>query len=455
MFAYACPSCKQRLLAPAERSGQRTICPKCLRPLVIPPPDADDVTVDLGQSLAEPQPPMAELAEVLTATPPPYTTPGPFDGRAKVAPVPRRSLARTESGMVSLNPTGLAAVDIGAELSAALTMRMKPPPDPPADLNLSTGGWLALSGLALVAWVGGVIYDPALLPFVALVGLLMVAFGFLWAASLAGQRNWLRGAVTLLPPVALWRICLPFGEQGYRPLRFVLTGLLALALYLVGGPAHLGVKGAMAALESDPARGEPEAPLPAGERLAVATRRPDGGLSALVDLAGADYRSAIPLDEHPGVVAELTRLASSPSTRPEIRVQALETLTKWSLPGSRGIVLGMLTGGDSPERKVALRLAPNWPDREMAQAVADRLGTRSEERLAREALEQMAPAAGPALAKLAAGDDPALAMTALELLETVGTPACVPALDRLAERAGDSVVRAEAARVAGAVKRRK
>ena len=355
--------------------------------------------------------------------------------------------------MVSLNPTGLAAVDIGAELSAALTLRMKPPPDPPADLNLSTGGWLILAALAAVAWVGGVVYDPVLLPFVALVGLLMVTFGFLWAASLAGQRDWLRGAAMLFPPVALWRVCMPFGDHGYRPLRFVLTGLLALALFLVGNPAHQVLKGAFAALESAP-RASPEPPLSAGERLARATTRPDAGLSALVDFAGADYRAAVPIDEHPGVVAELGRLAADAEARPEIRVQALRTLAKWNPAEARGAALAMLARGDAPERRAALKLAGTWPDGEVAAAVATRLGTRSEERLAREAIQEIGRPAGPALVKLAASDDPTLALTALELVEAVGGPACAAGLDVLARDAGDSLVRAEAKRVAAVVRGR-
>ena len=36
MFSYSCPFCSQRLLAQPDRIGQRTICPKCLRPIVIP-----------------------------------------------------------------------------------------------------------------------------------------------------------------------------------------------------------------------------------------------------------------------------------------------------------------------------------------------------------------------------------------------------------------------------------
>src|SRR5205809_5182809 len=40
MFAYPCPSCQQRLQASPERVGQRTICPKCLQPIVIPRAEA-------------------------------------------------------------------------------------------------------------------------------------------------------------------------------------------------------------------------------------------------------------------------------------------------------------------------------------------------------------------------------------------------------------------------------
>src|SRR5262249_38797215 len=43
MFAYPCPFCQQRLLASPERVGQRTICPKCLKPIVIPRPEGAPV----------------------------------------------------------------------------------------------------------------------------------------------------------------------------------------------------------------------------------------------------------------------------------------------------------------------------------------------------------------------------------------------------------------------------
>ena len=39
MFTYPCPNCSMQLNAPEERAGQRTMCPKCLRPILIPSPE--------------------------------------------------------------------------------------------------------------------------------------------------------------------------------------------------------------------------------------------------------------------------------------------------------------------------------------------------------------------------------------------------------------------------------
>ena len=39
MFSYSCPFCSQRLLAPTEKAGTKTICPKCLKPLTVPAHD--------------------------------------------------------------------------------------------------------------------------------------------------------------------------------------------------------------------------------------------------------------------------------------------------------------------------------------------------------------------------------------------------------------------------------
>ncbi|MEO2091402.1 MAG: hypothetical protein ABGY75_18245 [Gemmataceae bacterium] len=38
MFAYPCPACTQKLLAPVVRAGHRTVCPNCLTRLTVPHP---------------------------------------------------------------------------------------------------------------------------------------------------------------------------------------------------------------------------------------------------------------------------------------------------------------------------------------------------------------------------------------------------------------------------------
>src|SRR5437764_9524001 len=57
MFAYPCPFCAQRLLAAPERAGQRTICPKCLKPIVIPRPDAVSAAAEAAAAGVAADPP--------------------------------------------------------------------------------------------------------------------------------------------------------------------------------------------------------------------------------------------------------------------------------------------------------------------------------------------------------------------------------------------------------------
>ena len=68
-------------------------------------------------------------------------------------------------------------------------------------LGIVTAAWLTLSGAAGFAWVAGVLYDPEAFPYVAVLGALQLAFGYVWAAYLVGRQDVLRGLATLLPPV--------------------------------------------------------------------------------------------------------------------------------------------------------------------------------------------------------------------------------------------------------------
>jgi hypothetical protein len=592
MFPHSCPFCSQRLLALPDRVGQRTICPKCLRPLTIPRPDDaddnpdDDPDIDLGalpiphgyvpenalsssllhedaladdeldhdhhdhdsieaqlgdpshngRALADDEvdlnlsgeavipvelkptppartpppiprpssPPTVEIAPRPERLPdstlrPPVHAPtpvnptgvaglrplGPLTPRvptrpkgtpgaaspglpngllngasAEVPDSPRPAparLPRHETGMVSLVPTGVAGVDLNAEVAAKLTMRMKPPPEPAADLALTTGGWLLTSAAAGLLWLVGVFFQPGLMPFVAVLGALMLAFGFFWAAYLAGRTSPTRGLLTLLPPVALWRIWQPFGDYRHRPLRFVLTGALALALSVVGGTAHQSIEAGLASLDFE------RAPAPAAREnlaarltAAAAERKSDAALVELVNLADPEYRAELSAEDTPAIVAAL-KVLTRPETcaRPDVRLKATATLLEWSEPDGRTALLRALRSTELSERRGGMALAPKWADDDTALAVAARLAFRSEESNARDALALMPSARAETglLAALTAEDAVGL-LTVAEMLERVGGQRTVDALTGLSRTADNPLVRDELIRNAEVVRKR-
>src|SRR3954469_18515523 len=75
MFSYSCPSCSQRLLAPTEKAGSRTICPKCLKPLTVPAHDRM-AAVDLESSI---EPTHAEISLASTSLGSDDTGNAPYD----------------------------------------------------------------------------------------------------------------------------------------------------------------------------------------------------------------------------------------------------------------------------------------------------------------------------------------------------------------------------------------
>ena len=409
--------------------------------------DSHDEDIHNSLSGMRPTPPPSAAADVSTPAPkarPAYAgasaTPsrGMSVGSTAALPLPAPAMRRNlpmplvrDRGFVSLEPTGLAAVDLAAELTAALTMRMKPPPDPPADLALTTGGWLLLCGAAAVAWLTGVFFQANALPFVAVIGALMFAFAYVWCAYLAGRNNRMRGLLTLLPPVNLWRITQPFGDNAHRPLRFALTGLLCLALYWVGVPARAGMQSIYKAFEFERTSLAADVePIPKKLRRIGDDKKWDDVLTMLVNLAQPEAKDDVTSDEKPALTAELVRL-TKPQTceRSDVRMKAVAALMAWSPADGRDAVLIALNSGELFERRHALALAANWPDDVMAAAVARRMSFRNEESDARTALMRMPPeAAETGLIPLLKAEDQILVLTVGELLERIGGPRSIAAL---------------------------
>ena len=147
MFPYSCPFCSQRLLALPDRVGQRTICPKCLRPLTIPRPESDgdevghDPTIDMDTI-----PPSRGLSNGRA----PATAPdAPAELTLSVAPpdddLPPDDLAGDDLPDADLPPDhpahdtatgldGFLAADLGVSSSGHAAPA---PPDDEVDLGLS------------------------------------------------------------------------------------------------------------------------------------------------------------------------------------------------------------------------------------------------------------------------------------------------------------------------------
>ncbi len=286
MFAYPCPSCRQRLLAPPSRVGQRSICPKCLHPLTVPAPEQVAAVGPFAPTAPAPSPdepyhpaglglpvqleldtpipmnttpartgefgeldrnapvtePFLDLAPMADATPtevePVALVVPPAAPKPKPKP-PAWPARRTtdHDGRVAFDPSALFAGDAVAQLSAAISMRMAPPPLPTTDRTYALIGWVAGTLVGLGVWVLGVWQSASWLPYVALVGGSMVALGLLWRAYLSGRGGaWGSGLLTLLPPVCLVQLVRPVAGVGLRPLWFVLSGVALLGLFAAGGP---------------------------------------------------------------------------------------------------------------------------------------------------------------------------------------------------------------------------
>lgn len=345
MFAYPCPTCTQKLLAPVERAGQKTICPKCLTPLTVPHPEEEPTAVfgPTPSGIETPLPAVTdapadspdlnldEISRPIDADLKPVTdepalqpvavvavTPEPVSvalapAAVKVAaatPAPRPQPTRptvkpAADGKVVLSPSGLFTFDM-AELSCAISMRMAPPPEPTADRTTVWSCWLLGAVVGLGTWVMGVLHHPAWLPYTALVGGTMAAFGYLWRAYLSGRGSGpAAGFATLLPPVGVVQLLRPIGGHGLRPLAFVLAGAGLVGLYLNGDRTRATADEFLGTAEVRPAAAE----LTPAEAVALLERKAgrEAAKRALVKHGSAAEK---PLVEALGAKAEPVVLAA-------------------------------------------------------------------------------------------------------------------------------------------------
>jgi len=543
MFAYPCPFCQQRLLASPERTGQRTICPKCLQPIVIPRPEgesADEGRITASELLGESPSTIfvddfhpdgdeadamdlslpndqeefggfvddsAELLPSLDDAPPPepIREPHPVAASEHVGSFtyPARSLAAAgvvattavphigglgpaayepsydtpmpgtstptplphDHGVVVFHPSPTESADIAAELTTALTMRMKPPPEPPSDLRLSTGAWLAITASGLSLWMLSMMRfkdDPAddLLKAVGGLGILEIVISYVWIAYLSGRKSTRRGLEALLPPIWLQRLVKPVDSPGYRPLRFAIAGIALVLLALLGNKLRPAVQ---------QFTGEPEIrsmpmPKPVNSPLLRLKEAESAGINhvlvaALMELASDQATFTATAEESPALLAELRRLRTHPNG--EVRGAALLAQKRWAgLDAVKPEILAVLRNrsGEGHERQAALDAAREYKDREVARAVAAWIGYRGfyddSGRRAADTLRAMGPPeAEDALLELFENED--LILRGLpDILAEIGGPRSVTHLRKVAAESTVKDVRDEAARTADRIQSR-
>lgn len=510
MFGYPCPFCEQRLLAAPERAGQRTICPKCLKPIVIPQPEApkptdaeaisasfisepDEVPISLmpdGSDLEEPNdpgrrtpmpeprpaarigPPAGTIADPIPLQPaaamllrnpdsvadlepvsveskvqeiqastnvdytplplpmpsypepafpvpnyspprpavskspapkpsPPkftapatapapglgYPAPGRITGDHPAAAVPPALAGGSgaTAGLVVFNPTDVEAANIAAQLTTVISMTMKPAPEPPSDLRITTGIWIILTACGAALWLFCMMSDPEPLKYVALIGGLELVIGYLWVAIAWGQRNPKQAFTTLIPPLWVYRAANPPYEPGYRPLRFVVAGALLLSLYVIAPKVQPTIFAWIGITDDTP---PPPAERPQTPLMRLQDAQIDGdtlGIKRQLALfAKTESLILTPAQEKPAVIAALVKLVQGP--RAEIRDDALRALVIWSKYDAQAFVLSAISRGTDEERETAYELVTAWADAETVGLLVKQLGTTN---LARPALDEI------------------------------------------------------------------
>lgn len=514
MFAYPCPFCQQRLLASPERAGQRTICPKCLNPIAIPSADSfeeegritvpellgepppstiftddppsdeydgmnlglphqdsfESILGDSGLPLPSDLPPRASVAEprsskpalALAATPAqsaaPHLgglgTPGTAYEQQDT-PISGPSMPTShDNGTVVFQAGAPDSSDLAVELSTALSLRMKPPPEPPSDLRISTGTWLALTLAAIVLWMLSMVRaadetaDQFLIA-VAAIGLLQLVISYTWVAYLSGRKSTRRGLEALLPPVWLYRLIHPESSPGYRPFRFAFAGMLLLALAISGSSLRPAIQAFI---------GEPEVqyiaiPQPVNSPISRLRAAQSEGIDRRLVEALAEVARGLPAggadDQDQGLAAELRSLRRHDNG--EVRAAALLALKKCAgLNAVRGDVLEVLGNeqADLNERRAALDIAREYKDREIARAVVGCLGYRGflddTDRRAADTLRAIGPPEAEDALLEVFEDEDSLFRGVPTLLGEIGTAKSIERLRTIAQNSASRDIRTQA-----------
>jgi hypothetical protein len=435
MLFFPCPACSFRMQSTPDRIGQNALCPKCYEQVTVPDPESSPIPLeDTVPTEREPNlRPAMRVARVM-------------------APLATRTVPKDESGGVVLFESLIqtpSPSDCMTQLTAAITMRMKPPPEPPvADLKLSTGLWIVLTMLGFLLWTTTVIYQGGPVHYVTAIAVVLLTIGFGWVAYMAGRQNPLVGVLTLFPPVAIFRLFNGDGRDNHRPLRYVLSGLLLLALVYVHPFARTVVRNAFGMDEHKPVS-MPVDVSPVA-RLSQLTGRIDRAplLEELRKLAKPQALDNVSVEQRELMTAELRRIVRF-DERYDVTGGAIQALVNWAGDAAKPDLIAAAKSTHLTTRQAALPIVAQWKDADSARAIAPMLNRREERNAAVAALKEMGPPAISAVGEVLIGStDQLTGLAAIGILESIGGPTAIDALNAYGQRGDDLLLREIAKRKA-------
>jgi hypothetical protein len=373
----------------------------------------------------------------------------------RVVPAPASPADANVAEVARAEPVQLQTqADIAVALTAALTSRMKPPPAPRRDLRLSTAAWMFLTSVALVFALLALVADVRYRVPVLAVGAAQVAAGYVWIVLLTGQRDRKRGLLCATTPL-LFAHLVEYKYAKLRPLRFFATGglLAALALTVPSLAPHT-----QAVLKrNDAPRALPPDVSAMSKLDQLRTYREQRSYDALIQLldllAKTDPLLSEDAKDRAALSEELKLLCRHTLT--DVRVQAMAAYARWDPSGAREVCLAAVHSPTYEERRMALRLLPQWKDHDSARAVQLLIGRPGtvETNQAKAALEEIGgpPAEQAALRLFRRAEDQATKLTALSILEKVGGAEAVAWIRATAMATDDPTVRAKALAAAEAI----
>jgi hypothetical protein len=347
--------------------------------------------------------------------------------------------------------------DIAVALTAALTARMKPPAAPRRDLRPSTAAWMLLTGLAAVFLLLTVFRSPAFMGVALFVGIVELVVAQVWITYLAYRRDPRRALWCAVPGGILYFLC-QYKYAKYRPLRFAATGTAIVGLALLAPGLHASVRLLVHGTDPEPVVPSDPATMSKIDQLRYYRERRayDLLMNLLEVLAKTDPLLSRDAKDRAELAAELKALCEHVDIG--VKRRAMAAYARWDPDGARVVCLRAVSSASAEEREEALKLLPHWKDDESARAVQSLIGRpeTAETKRAKTALEEIGgrPAEQAAVILLNRANDQLTKLTALSILEKVGSADVAKSLRTYASAADDAAVRFRALVAADAIEAR-